>query len=85
MNCKNLFDRFDTAGKLCLPDGETVFAELPWCEHLTFEGVALKHLVTAGQTEGQFSFHLVRIAPNGKIGNHVHLIAQSPQKQKSGD
>lgn len=72
MNYKNLFDRFDTAGKLCLPDGETMFAELPWCEHPTFEGVALKHLVTAEQTEGQFSFHLVRIAPNGKIGNHVH-------------
>ncbi|MBQ2582208.1 MAG: cupin, partial [Ruminococcus sp.] len=40
--------------------------------HPTFEGVELKHLLTAADTNGQFSYHLVRIAPNKSIGEHVH-------------
>ena len=59
-------------GKLFLP-GETVdFAEIPWAPHAKFEGVALKHLVRASHTNGEFSFHLVRVAPGRKIGVHVH-------------
>jgi len=37
-----------------------------------FEGVALKHFITAKDTNGEFSYHLVRIAPGKKIGLHIH-------------
>ncbi len=40
--------------------------------HPAFEGVVLKHIVTSEKMDGQFSFHLVRIAPNKKIGSHIH-------------
>lgn len=72
MDYKNLFDKFDTDGKLLLPNIELAFSKIPWSKHSAFEGVELKHIVTAKQTNGLFSFHLVRIAPNKKIGNHAH-------------
>lgn len=68
---ENLFNKFNE-GALLLPESKTSFEELEWHEHSTFEGVQLKHIVTADQTNGEFSYHLVRIAPNKKIGNHVH-------------
>lgn len=72
MEFKNLFERFNVGGKLLLPDTTVTFDDIPWSKHPTFEGVELKHIITSKQTNGQFSFHLVRIAPNKKIGNHVH-------------
>lgn len=69
---QNVFHQFDTQGRLCLPGAEIPFADLPWHRHPAFEGVELKHIVPAEQTGGQFSFHLVRIAPNRKIGLHTH-------------
>ena len=72
MDDKNLFEQFDNQGKLLLPGTEISFADIPWSKHPTFEGVELKHIITSEQTSGQFSFYLVRIAPNKKIGNHVH-------------
>jgi len=72
MDEKNLFERFDEGGKLLLPGETTAFDKIPWSKHPAFEGVELKHIVTAEKTDGQFSFHLVRIAPNKKIGNHIH-------------
>ena len=32
----------------------------------------LKHIITGKDTEGQFSYHLVRIAPGKAIKNHIH-------------
>lgn len=72
MDFKNLFQTFDEEGKLLLPDATTTFDTIAWSEHPVFEGVALKHIVTSEQTDGQFSFHLVRIAPGQKIGSHIH-------------
>lgn len=72
MNGKELFEKFNKDGKLLLPDTMTAFAGIPWNEHLASEGVALKHIITSEQTNGQFRFHLVKIAPNKKIGSHVH-------------
>jgi len=46
--------------------------ELPWNEHPTFSGVALKHLVTANNTDGKFSSHLVRVKSGCEIGKHIH-------------
>lgn len=72
MDFKNLFQTFDEEGKLLLPDATTAFDTIAWSEHPVFEGVALKHIVTSEQTDGQFSFHLVRIDPGQKIGIHIH-------------
>lgn len=72
MEFKNLFEKFELAGKLALPDLTIPFCEVAWSKHPTFDGVALKHLITSEQTGGQFSYHLVRIDPNKKIGGHIH-------------
>ena len=69
---KDLFEKFNADGKLLLPEITVKFDDIPWSKHPAFEGVELKHIITAKQTGGLFSFHLVRIAPNKKIGNHVH-------------
>lgn len=68
---ENLFEKFNV-GALSLPEKSKSFESLSWNKHPTFDGVELKHIVTANDTNGEFSYHLVRIAPNKKIGNHVH-------------
>lgn len=72
MEFENLFEKFNVEGKLLLPEASVDFRSIPWSKHPTFEGVELKHIVTSKQTNGQFSYHLVRIAPNKAIGNHIH-------------
>lgn len=67
----NLFEAFSN-GSLKLPTTTVEFATIPYQKHPTFEGVELKHIVTAKNTDGQFSYHLVRIAPNKSIKNHIH-------------
>lgn len=84
MEYKNLFDRFNKEGRLVLPDTVISFAEIPWSDHPVFEGVALKHIITSGQTDGQFSFHLVKIAPDKKIGNHIHKTQLETHEVISG-
>ena len=68
---KNLFEQFN-CGRLVTPEVKKAFEDLEWCKHPTFEGVELKHIVTAADTNGKFSYHLVSIAPNKKIGSHIH-------------
>ncbi len=68
---KTLFDRFN-AGRFASPYCEKDLADLAWNAHPTFKGVELKHLLTAADTDGEFSFHLVRIAPGKCIGEHIH-------------
>lgn len=68
---KKFFEQFN-CGQLVTPDIQKSFDELEWCKHPTFDGVELKHIITAADTNGEFSYHLVKIAPNKKIGNHVH-------------
>lgn len=65
------FELFDN-GKLVLPEKKADFEEIGWSKHPAFEGVELKHIVTAKDTEGKFSYHLVRVAPDRSIGNHIH-------------
>ena len=72
MDYKNLFEKFNEGGKLLLPEATVEFDAIAWSKHPTFEGVELKHIITSEKTNGQFSFHLVRIAPDKKIGNHIH-------------
>lgn len=66
-----LFEAFDN-GSLKLPTTIVEFTDIPWSKHPTFDGVELKHIVTAEETAGQFSYHLVRIAPTKSIKNHIH-------------
>ena len=68
---KEFFEKFNS-GCLKLPEGEILFSEIGWNKHPTFEGVELKHIITSKQTGGDFSYHLVRIAPNKSIKNHIH-------------
>ncbi len=63
---------FFNNGQFVLPEKEADFAGIAWSKHPTFEGVELKHMITARDTEGQFSYHLVRIAPACRIGSHIH-------------
>ena len=72
MDYKNLFEKFNEGGKLLLKDATVTFDAIPWSKHPAFDGVELKHIITSERTDGQFSYHLVRIAPNKKIGNHIH-------------
>ena len=65
------FELFNN-GKLVLPEKEAGFAKIKWSKHPTFEDVELKHIITAKDTDGKFSYHLVRIAPGCSIGNHIH-------------
>lgn len=44
-------------GKLILPEKEADFGEIAWSNHPTFKGVELKHIITAKDTEGKFSYH----------------------------
>lgn len=71
MNPNEVFEAFNK-GVLRLPYQVKTFDEIPWSKHPTFEGVALKHIVTSKDSQGQFSYHLVCIAPNKAIENHVH-------------
>lgn len=68
---KQVFETFNI-GSLRLPETTASFADISWTKHPVFEGVELKHIVTAKDTAGQFSYHLVRIAPDKSIGNHIH-------------
>ena len=68
---KELFEKFNN-GSLRLPQGQIDFGKLKWNPHPTFEGVELKHIITSKDTGGNFSYHLVRIAPNRSIKNHIH-------------
>ena len=65
------FELFEN-GKLFLPEKETDLSKIAWSKHPTFIGVELKHIITAKDTDGKFSYHLVRIAPDCSIGNHTH-------------
>ena len=66
-----VFEKFNE-GNLRLPNKAISFSEIAWSKHPVFEGVELKHIIKAEDTNGQFSYHLVRIAPNKSIKNHIH-------------
>lgn len=67
----NTFETFNN-GKLITPAATKEFRNIPWSKHPTFPGVELKHLLTSEETGGAYSYHLVRIAPNCSIGEHIH-------------
>lgn len=80
----SVFEKFES-GKLFLSGQEIDFDSIPWSPHAQFEGVALKHLITAENTNGEFSYHLVRIAPQKKIGAHIHETQLETHEIVEGD
>ena len=80
----NTFEQFEN-GRLELPWKRVDFAQIAWNQHPTFKGVALKHIVTADETNGQFSYHLVRIEPNCEIGEHIHATQLETHEVVCGD
>jgi len=80
----NLFEEFNQ-GKLVLPNLTVDFASIVWAKHPKFDGVELKHIVTSKDTDGKFSFHLVKIAPNKQIGIHIHETQLETHEVISGD
>lgn len=79
-----LFEAFNR-GRLALIDSEVSFEQTNWVKHPTFEGVELKHIVTAKDTNGLFSYHLVRIEPEKAIGNHIHETQLETHEVIAGD
>ena len=65
------FEKFNK-GVLVVPNYRREFEDIQWSKHPIFEGVELKHIVTSKDTQGQFSYHIIRIAPNKSIKNHIH-------------
>ena len=65
------FEKFNE-GQLRMPEQTISFEQIQWSKHPTFEGVELKHIIKAKDTDGKFSCHLVRIAPDKSIKNHIH-------------
>ena len=66
-----LFESYNN-GQLRLPGKTISFANINWSKHPVFEGVELKHIITGKDTNGEYSYHLVRIAPNKSILDHIH-------------
>lgn len=80
----NTFKEFDN-GSLFSGNCKKDFNTITWSKHPTFEGVYLKHLITSSDTNGSFSYHLVKIEPNMKIGDHVHLTQLETHEIISGN
>lgn len=68
---ETVFEAFNN-GFFEVPGVKISFKDIPWSKHPVFEGVELKHIVTSGETGGSYSYHLVRIAPNKSIRDHIH-------------
>ena len=66
-----VFEAFNN-GFFEVPGKRKSFGDISWSKHPTFEGVELKHIIKAEETGGAYSFHLVRIAPNCSILDHIH-------------
>ena len=81
---KALFEKFNQ-GQLIIPNKVINFENVPWNKHPTFDGVELKHIVTSNVTNGEFSYHLVRIAPNKSIFNHIHELQLETHEVISGE
>ena len=81
---KALFEKFNQ-GQLIIPNKVKNFEDVPWNKHPTFDGVELKHIVTSNETNGEFSYHLVRIAPNKSIFNHIHELQLETHEVISGE
>lgn len=84
MSSKTLFEQFDEKGELRLPAKTIPFHDIVWNRHPDFDGVEVKNIVSGNETGGKFSYHLVRIAPEKTIGNHIHTLQVETHEVISG-
>ena len=59
-------------GKRITMDQSVDIDDIAWNKHSSCHGVFLKHLVTGAETDGKFSFHLVRVQAGCEISEHIH-------------
>lgn len=59
-------------GKIIFPERYVDAAKSPWYEHPAFKGVFLKDFITAADTKGAFSCHVVKIMKGFQVGEHSH-------------
>jgi quercetin dioxygenase-like cupin family protein len=59
-------------GLITYVDRDEQTGQIQWNDHPKFRGVSLKHLVTGRDTGGRLSCHLVKLAPNSVLDEHVH-------------
>ncbi|MHC1788239.1 cupin domain-containing protein [Solidesulfovibrio sp.] len=59
-------------GRVHTPAGTRDAADLAWKDHPVFAGVRRRHLVTAADTDGALSCHIVRLDPGASLASHVH-------------
>jgi mannose-6-phosphate isomerase-like protein (cupin superfamily) len=71
MTGKDLFEKFDN-GVFSIPGLTIDVSTNEWYPHPVFGDLEVKDIVTGASTEGKYSFHLLRLAPNGKVGLHSH-------------
>lgn len=67
----NTFETFNQ-GQIIIPTARKNAIDIQWSKNPTLKGVELKHLITANETDGQFSYHLVHVAPDCSIKLHIH-------------
>ncbi len=71
-------------GTLLFPGSEFRAMEKPWYSHPAWNGVFLKDLVTAKETGGAFSYHLVRVSRNCEVADHDHETAVGVERGPRG-
>jgi quercetin dioxygenase-like cupin family protein len=69
MDLEKLSDIFSCG--ILVNSGKT-FENISWYPHPEFEGVEMKNIVTSKESEGKFSYHLVKIKAKKRIGLHIH-------------
>lgn len=83
--CRNNVVELFAEGKIVFPGKEVAAAKLPWYVHPNFRGVYLKDLVTAADTKGAFSCHVVKIEKGFEVGEHDHKAEWEFNEVLSGD
>lgn len=71
MDEKRLKEIFEQ-GAVFFPGSETEANARPWYPHPAMKGVFLKDLVTAKESGGKFSYHLVRVWKDCEVIDHNH-------------
>ena len=64
--------RLFSDGKVVFPDKYVDASKTPWTAHQAYSGVYLKDLVTAKDTNGTFSCHVIWINKGFSVGDHSH-------------
>jgi len=71
MDQQHISEMFEQ-GVVIFPRLEIEAADKPWYSPPGWKGVYLKDLVTGKETDGKFSYHIVKIEPNCEVTDHDH-------------